>query len=90
MDRNADLHGVREAARAFVDFLRTTEAQRAFARRGFRPVDREVAREFASRYPPVEDLWPLLTLGGWRGVEETLYGSRGRFTLAYRELHPVR
>ncbi|GAB4275711.1 MAG: sulfate ABC transporter substrate-binding protein [Oscillatoriaceae cyanobacterium] len=38
IDKNVDKHGNREIAEAFVNYLFTPEAQRAFAKVGFRPV----------------------------------------------------
>ena len=43
VDAYADKHGNRELAEAFVAFLRTPEAQRAFTEYGLRPVDAGVA-----------------------------------------------
>jgi len=86
VDKNADRHGVRKAAAAFVEFLWSDEAQRAFAEHGFRPVDEQFARGL--RYEPVEDLWRIGVLGGWQNVEDDLFGSTGRFTQAWNELHP--
>lgn len=45
VDRNADRHGVREVAEAFVEFLRGQAAQELFAKHGFRPVlEEEIGR----------------------------------------------
>mgnify|MGYP001217517836 FL=1 len=46
VDTYVDLHGTREVAEAFVQFLFTADAQRAFANRGFRPVSPAVAAEY--------------------------------------------
>ncbi len=40
-----------EQAQAFVDFLYTPEGQKAWAEAGFRPVDANVAKEFAADFP---------------------------------------
>ena len=80
VDANVDKHGTREAAEAFVAFLSSPEAQRAYAEYGLRPVDETVAAEVASRYPPVEDLWRVDFLGGWAKVGPELYGSDGLYT----------
>jgi len=77
VDKNADKHGVRELAEEFVAFLRTDEAQRAFARYGFRPVSETVATEFAAEYPAPPMLFDIQYLGGWTQVRETLYGADG-------------
>ncbi|HKY60361.1 MAG TPA: sulfate ABC transporter substrate-binding protein [Gemmatimonadota bacterium] len=87
VDVYADRHGVREVADAFVDFLWRQESQRAFAENGYRPVDPTVAREFASRFPEVQDLWGIDALGGWTQVRAEIFGPRGIFTRAFQELH---
>lgn len=46
IDTYVDLHGTREVAEAFVQFLWTEDAQRAFANRGFRPVNPTVRAEY--------------------------------------------
>ncbi len=85
VDLYADKHGVREAARAFVEFLWSAEAQRAYATYGLRPVDPEVARAVEPPFPPVEDLWRIDYLGGWERVIEQLYGREGIFTRMLEE-----
>jgi sulfate transport system substrate-binding protein len=85
VDVYARQHGVGNAARAFVSFLRTPQAQRAFAGYGLRPVDPGVAREVAGRFPPVQDLWRIDYLGGWERVTERLYGRDGIFTRVLEE-----
>ncbi|MFC5531645.1 sulfate ABC transporter substrate-binding protein [Cohnella yongneupensis] len=75
--RNADKHGVRDVADAFVAYLQSAEAQRVFAQNGFRPVNEAVADEFASKFPKPADLFDISYLGGWDAVRETLYSKRG-------------
>ena len=53
----------RRSAEAFLDFLWSPEAQRAFAEYGLRPVDPEVATEVEAQFPAVEDLWTIDDLG---------------------------
>ena len=77
--------GMREAAQAFVDFLVSPEAQRAFSEYGLRPVDPEVAREVASKFPPVEDLWTIDDLGGWDRVLKDIYGPDGAWPRVFAE-----
>jgi sulfate/thiosulfate transport system substrate-binding protein len=60
------------AARRFVDFALTPEAQRIFGEKGYRPVDDEVLAEFDYAVPPT-----LLTidedLGGWKKVRAEFF-----------------
>ena len=90
IDKNVDRHGTRRVAEAFVEFLFGTEAQRAFASYGLRPVDAAVAQAFKAQYPAVEDLWRIDFLGGWERVIREIYGPQGVFTRMYEELHASR
>ncbi len=54
VDSYVDLHGTREVAEAFVNFLWSPDAQRAFANRGFRPVNPLVRVEYGIADADVE------------------------------------
>ena len=86
VDRNVDKHGAREIAEAFVAYLHTDEAQRAFARYGFRPVSEAVATEFQDAYPTPPLLFDIEYLGGWTRVREMLYSPNGVWTKITIEL----
>ena len=73
VDAYADKHGNRDLAQAFVDFLRTPEAQRAFAQHGYRPVDDAVGKEVEGRFPKIQDLFTIRDLGGWPEVQKALF-----------------
>ncbi|EXX89730.1 sulfate ABC transporter substrate-binding protein [Paenibacillus darwinianus] len=77
IDANADRHGTREVAEAFVSFLGTPEAQRTLAKYGFRPVDPGVWAETKDRFPQPEGLFDIGYLGGWAQVREELYSKKG-------------
>jgi sulfate/thiosulfate-binding protein len=90
IDKNVDKHGVRDVAQAFIDFLWSAEAQRAFARYGLRSVDPAVAQEVKSQYPEVADLWKMDYLGGWKKVADIIYGPQGVYTRVSEELQRSR
>jgi sulfate/thiosulfate transport system substrate-binding protein len=60
----------REAS-AFVNFLRTPQAQRVFGRAGYRPVLPEVAADF--EYPRPARLFTIADLGGWPAVDARFF-----------------
>ena len=62
-----------EKATAFRDYLFTPEAQRLWAKAGFRPVDPSVATEFAKDFPEPAKLWSIDDLGGWKAVDGALF-----------------
>ncbi|HBB30956.1 MAG TPA: sulfate ABC transporter substrate-binding protein [Cyanobacteria bacterium UBA9273] len=79
VDANVDKHGTREVSEAFVKFLFTPEAQREFAKIGFRPVDEKVAQEFASQYPKVNKLFTAKDLGGWGEIQTKFFDDGAVF-----------
>lgn len=79
VDKNVDKHGNREVAEAFVKFLYTPEAQREFAKVGFRPVDPTVEKEVANQYPPVKTLFTVQDLGGWDTIQKKFFDDGAIF-----------
>jgi sulfate/thiosulfate transport system substrate-binding protein len=59
------------AAQAFVDYLRSPEAQRVFAEKGYRPVVEDVLAEFD--YPAPSGLFTIADLGGWADVRTRFF-----------------
>jgi sulfate transport system substrate-binding protein len=79
VDSNVDKHGTREVAEAFVEFLFTPEAQREFAKAGFRPVDETVSKEVASQYPEIKQLFTVADLGGWDAIQAKFFDDGAIF-----------
>lgn len=77
VDTYVDKHGTRDAAKAFVEFLFTREAQEIFAKHGLRSIDPEVAKATAAQYPPVEDLFTIEYFGGWGKATPDFFGDTG-------------
>ncbi|MGH3022976.1 MAG: sulfate ABC transporter substrate-binding protein [Gaiellaceae bacterium] len=59
------------AAREFVDYLRSADAQRVFGEKGYRPVVEEVLAEFD--YPTPSGLFTIADLGGWADVRTRFF-----------------
>lgn len=79
VDKNVDKHGTRQVAEAFVKFLYTPEAQREFAKVGFRPVDPTVTKELANKFPKVTKLFKAQDLGGWDTIQKKFFDDGGVF-----------
>jgi sulfate/thiosulfate transport system substrate-binding protein len=77
VDANAEAHGVREAAEAFVESLWSSPSQMALAFYGIRPVDEALAEKQAALYPLAEDVWTIRELGGWERVSREYFDSGG-------------
>jgi sulfate/thiosulfate transport system substrate-binding protein len=59
------------AAQAFVDFLRSPEAQQIFADKGYRPVSKDVLAK--TTFPAPVDLFTIEKLGGWGVVKDRFF-----------------
>ena len=79
VDKNVDKHGIREVAEAFVKYLYTPEAQREFAKAGFRPVDATVAKEVEKDFPAVKTLFTVKDLGGWSEIQKKFFDDGAVF-----------
>jgi sulfate transport system substrate-binding protein len=78
VDRYADEHGNRDIAEAFVRFLATPEAQRAYAEYGLRPADPAAAGSTPAGRA-AQDLFTIRDLGDWPVVKRTLFADGGTF-----------
>jgi sulfate/thiosulfate-binding protein len=86
VDANVDRHGTREVAEAFLQYLFTPEAQREFAKAGFRAVDPQVEQEFAERYPQIDRLFTIEDLGGWNAVQARFFADEAIFDQIQSEI----
>lgn len=91
VDKYVDKHGAREVAEAFVAFLWTQDAQRAYAKYGLRPVvPTAVGADQLAQFPSVQDLWKIDYLGGWKKVTEEIYAPQGVYSKVSEELQKSR
>jgi sulfate transport system substrate-binding protein len=61
------------AAQAFEDYLLSPAGQQGFADEGFRPVDPQVLKENADKFPAPKDLFTIDDLGGWDSVTDEFF-----------------
>jgi sulfate/thiosulfate transport system substrate-binding protein len=59
------------AAKAFVDYLLSADAQRIFAQKGYRPVNEQVAA--TADFPKPSGLFTIDDLGGWSEVNKRFF-----------------
>lgn len=79
VDKYVSRRGTRKVAEAFVKFLYSPEAQREFAKVGFRPFYPTLVQEFASKYPPINNLFTVQAFGGWSAIQEKFFKDGGVF-----------
>lgn len=75
---SVEKHGNRELVEAFMEFLRSPEAQAIFVEYGFRPVDPGAGG--APGRPEPEEVFTIDDLGGWAKLEGELYSNDGLWT----------
>ena len=76
VDKVVDRRGTRRVAEAFVRFLYTPAAQKAFADNGFRPTTPEGKAYARGRFPSVS-FFKVGDFGGWGGVDRQFFGKGG-------------
>lgn len=87
VDRNVEKHHVRDLAEAFVAFLHSEDAQRAFAEYDFRTVTAGPAgSQSAKAFPQPAHLFTIAELGGWEKVASLLFSPQGLWSRAVEEL----
>jgi sulfate/thiosulfate transport system substrate-binding protein len=59
------------SAQKFIDYLRSDEAQRVFADKGYRSIDEALVDE--SRYPKPKQLFEITEFGGWEKVMKDFF-----------------
>lgn len=79
VDKIVDKRKTREVATAFAKFLFTPEAQREFAKVGFRPVNNDVAKDFTKEYPKVARLFPASAIGSWSEIQKKFFADGAIF-----------
>ncbi len=89
VDKNVAAHRTTLVATAFVTYLFGPEAQREFAKAGFRPMDPAIAKEFAPQYPEVPELFTIEDLGGWKQAQKTFFADKGVFDQIQSELRDL-
>ena len=75
-----------EQAKAFLDFNFSPEGQREWAKAGFRPMNQEIAQEFAKDFPEPQTLHTIAGLGGWKKVDKAFFDAdNGKVAKIYDE-----
>lgn len=78
VEKVAKKHGTEEAAKAYLEFLYTDEAQEIIAKNYYRPRSEAVLKKYADRFPAL-DLVTIEHFGGWQKVQEKHFGDGGIF-----------
>ena len=79
VDKNADAHGTRPAATAYLQYLYSPEAQAIAARHFYRPRNAAVARQYAGQFPPIRLFTAEQVFGNWDSIQKTHFADGAIF-----------
>ena len=83
VDKNASKKGTLEAAREYLNYLYSPEAQELIGKHYYRPRDPKVAEKFQSIFPKIE-LLSIADFGGWKQVQAQHFDDGGVFDNIYK------
>jgi sulfate/thiosulfate transport system substrate-binding protein len=83
VEKNAERHGTKAAAEAYLAFLYGTEGQELAVKHFYRPRDPKVAASHASRFPKLDLVTVDGVFGGWQKAQATHFGDGGVFDQIY-------
>jgi sulfate transport system substrate-binding protein len=79
VDRNADKHGTRAIAEAYLKFLYSPQGQAIEARHFYRPRSSDVAQQFVAQFPKVNTFTIKDVFGTWRQVQAKFFADGAIF-----------
>jgi sulfate transport system substrate-binding protein len=85
VDKNADAHGTRAVAEAYLNYLYSPEGQEIAARNFYRPRSADVARRHAARFPAVNLFTVQQTFRSLADAQKTHFADGGVFDQIYKK-----
>jgi len=83
IDRNTRKKGTEREARAYLEFLYSSEAQEIAAKYYFRPSDPHVAAKYVDRFPAIQLRSVPDVFGSWAEAQKTHFADGGVFDQIY-------
>ncbi len=84
VDANVAKRGTEEAARAYLEFLFTPEAQEIIADAGYRPFDPKVLEKHRARFPDVRLFRVTAIARDWDDAQQRFFAENGIIDTVYR------
>jgi sulfate/thiosulfate-binding protein len=89
VDVNADKHGTREVATAYLQYLYSPTGQDVVARNYYRPRDKDVLAKYADQFPTIQLFTVAELFGGWGTIQKEFFGDGGIFDQIYKSPAPA-
>ncbi len=84
VDKNADKHGNKSIAQAYLEYLYTPEGQDLVAKHYYRPRLQAIAAKYATQFPKINFFTIDDTFGGWQKAQKTHFADGGTFDQIYQ------
>lgn len=84
VDKNADKHGTRKVAEAYLAFLYTDEAQQLIAKHYYRPAVPQFAKKYAAQFPSIKLFNIEEVAGSWAQAQKVHFSDGGLFDQIYQ------
>lgn len=85
VDENAESHGTKEAASAYLEYLYSDEAQRLAGQNYYRPSNENILQEFSDQFNLGMNLVTIEDFGGWDEAYRTFFEDGAVFDQIYGE-----
>ena len=83
VDKVVDKRGTRDVARAYLEYLYSTEGQDLAGKHFYRPTDAKAAAKYAKQFPKLELVKIDDVFGGWTKAQSTHFSDGGLFDQIY-------
>lgn len=83
VDENAKKDGTEEAAKDYLEFLYTDEAQQIIGENGYRPSNEEILNSFGDKFDLNMELCTIDDFGGWDAAYDTFFNDGAIFDEIY-------
>jgi len=82
VEKNTERKGTTEAAKEYLSYLYSPEAQELVAQNFYRPSDKDVAKKYASKFPAIKTV-TIADFGGWKKAQKEHFDDEGTFDKIY-------
>ncbi|MBR8839812.1 MAG: sulfate ABC transporter substrate-binding protein [Stigonema ocellatum SAG 48.90 = DSM 106950] len=84
VDTNITHHKTEAAAKAYLQFLFTNQAQETIAKFGYRPINPDILRQYSTQFPQIQ-LFPITLIAkDWDDAKQKFFADNGIIDLVYK------
>lgn len=83
VDANAGKNGTADAAKIYLEYLYSDEAQKIIGENGYRPTNEEILKSFSDKFDLNVNLCTIDDFGGWDAAYETFFDDGAIFDEIY-------